>query len=185
MNEELAEAKSNDEKNRESLKEDINDLEQYGRRNNLRFDGIADDHKETAEQTGQKVAQCLNAIIPNLHIRRCDVDIAHRLNRKKDTYSRPRQIIVKFVSRYTRDTVWQNRRLLTRSRVFINEDLTQINARVLTCIRKKLPAEVESSWSNNGRLYFKNKSGSVHEVTYQDYNRWLELKWPEETNGTI
>ena len=104
----------------EKLKASINNLEQYGRRNNLRIDGIFEDNMESAEQTGQKVAQCINAHVLNLIIRRCDIDIAHRLGKKID--KRPRQIIVKFTSRMTRDTVWQNRRLLTRSRVYVNED---------------------------------------------------------------
>ena len=134
---------------------------------------------ESAEQTGQKVAQCINAHVPNLIIRRCDIDIAHRLGKRID--KRPRQIIVKFTSRMTRDTVWQNRRLLTRSRVYVNEDLTKVNAYVMTCIRKKLPEEVESTWSNNGRIFFKNKSGSSHEVTYKDFNHWRGLDWPKKS----
>ena len=64
------------------LKGELNNLEQYGRRNNLRFNGLFEDRQETAEQTGRKVAECLKALIPNLIIRRSDVDIAHRLNRK-------------------------------------------------------------------------------------------------------
>ena len=80
----------------------------------------------------------------------------------------------------TRDAVWQGKKLLTHLRVFVNEDLTQLNAHVMTCIRKKLPDEVETSWSNNGRLYFKNKSGSDHEVKYKDYKDWLKMNWPEK-----
>ena len=174
-------AKVDDNIDQEKLKEQINNLEQYGRRNNLRIDGIAEDYQETAEQTGRKVAECLNATIPDLSIRRCDIDIAHRLGKRVD--KRPRQIIVKFVSRMTRNIVWQGRKLLTRMRVYVNEDLTQLNAHVMTSIRKKLPNEVETSWSNNERLFFKNKSGSEHEVKYKDYTHWLEMDWPKKLNG--
>ena len=68
-------------------------------------------------------------------------------------------------------------------RVYVNEDLTQLNAHVMTSIRKELPNEVETSWSNNGRLFFKNKSGSEHEVKYKDYKHWLEMDWPKKLNG--
>ena len=132
----------------------------------------------------QRVAECLNAQIPNLQIRRWDIDIAHRLNRKVPNYSRPRQIIIKFVSRYMRDRVWENRWLLTKSRVFINEDLTPLNGHVIACVRKKQPTEVESAWTNNGRIFFKNSSGTVHEVEYKDYDHWIEMKWPEKPDGT-
>ena len=169
-----------DKKANEKMKKEINNLEQYGRRNNLRFDGIHEDKMENAEQTGRKVAQCINALIPNVCVRRCDIDIAHRLPGKTTDQKRPRQIIVKFVSRMTRDAIFQNRKLLTRARVFVNEDLTSLNAHVLTCIRKKQPEEVELSWSNYGRLFFKNKSGSTHEVNYEDYNHWLTLDWPKK-----
>ena len=173
-------AKLDDKTDQEKIKEQINNLEQYGRRNNLRIDGIAEDYPETAEQTGRKLAECLNATIQDLNIRRCDIDIAHRIGKRNNNNQRPRQIIVKFVSRMTRDAVWQGKKLLTRLRVFVNEDLTQLNAHVMTCIRKKLPDEVETSWSNNGRLYFKNKSGSDHEVKYKDYKDWLKMNWPEK-----
>ena len=165
------------------LKGEINSLEQYGRRNNLRFDGFYEDKHETAEQTGRKVAECLNSLVPNLVVRRCDIDIAHRLNRKSDKTNRPRQIIVKFVSRMTRDTIWQHRQLLARSRIFVNEDLTRLNSYVLTCVRKKLPDEVDSTWSSNGKLFFKNKSGSAHEVQYKDFDHWMKLDWPKRQNA--
>ena len=171
------------ENDQNKLKEEINNLEQYGRKNNLRFDGLFEDKHETAEQSGRKVAECLNTLIPNLFIRKCDIDIAHRLNRKKDQHGRPRQIIVKFVSRMTRDRIWQHRQLLARSRIFVNEDLTPKNAYVMACLRKKQPDEVDSSWSANGKLFFKNKSGSVHEVKYKDFDHWIHLDWPEKSNS--
>ena len=169
-----------DKKGNDKLKKEINNLEQYGRRNNLRFDGIHEDKMENAEQTGRKIAECVNALVPNLCIRRCDIDIAHRLPGKSTDQKRPRQIIVMFVSRMTRDAIWQNRNLLNRARVFANEDLTSLNAHVLTCVRKKLPEEVELSWTNYGRLFFKNKSGTTHEVLFEDYNHWLTMDWPKK-----
>ena len=79
----------------------------------------------------------------------------------------------------TRDRIWLHRQLLARSRIFDNEDLTPLNSYVMACVRKKLPEEVDTSWSTNGKLFFKNKSGSVHEITYKDYDHWMELDWPK------
>ena len=74
----------------------INDLEQYGRRNNLRINGIPErgDVDETAEMTTRKVAETLNGVILDLNLARCDFDIAHRLGSKRWGGCRP--IIVKF-----------------------------------------------------------------------------------------
>ena len=48
----------------------INDLEQYGRRNNLRINGIPErgDVDETAEMTTRKVAETLNGVILDLNL---------------------------------------------------------------------------------------------------------------------
>ena len=67
------------EKDNLKLEEDLNDLQQYGRRNSVRIFGIPERLDETAEQTAQAATEELNARIPCVNIMRYDVDIAHRL----------------------------------------------------------------------------------------------------------
>ena len=59
----------------------INDLEQYGRINNLRITGVPEDKdiEETAEMTSRIVMDKLNSCIENLHLQRHETDISHRL----------------------------------------------------------------------------------------------------------
>ena len=85
------------------------------------------------------------------------INIANRLGKKTTTV--PRQIIVKFHSRMKRDELLKKRRELKGTNIYISEDLTPINQQVLACLRKKMPDEVEQSWSNRGRLYCKTSIG--------------------------
>ena len=101
----------------------INELEQYGRRNNLRINGIHEDEDvdETAERTTCKVAETLNRAIVDLNLARYDFDIAHRLGQKRPGSCRP--IIVKLQSRMKRDVILRNRKLFKGSDIYINKDL--------------------------------------------------------------
>ncbi|KAH3847358.1 hypothetical protein DPMN_089678 [Dreissena polymorpha] len=44
-------------------------------------------------------------------------------------------------------------KLFKESTIFVNEDLTKLNAEVLTSLRLKQPGAVERSWSFEGKLY--------------------------------
>ena len=156
----------------------INELEQYGRQNNLRINGIPEDEDvdETAERTTRKVAETLNRAIVDLNLARYDFDIAHRLGQKRPGSCRP--IIVKFQSRMKRDVILRNRKLFKGSDIYINEDLTRLNQLVLSCVRKKMPDEVDKVWTRNGRISYKNKAKHVHDVKFSDYQDWIDLEWP-------
>ena len=160
------------------LQEVINDLEQYGRRNSVRLHGIQEGPNESAEQTAQLAAETINSHIPDVNIRRQDVDIAHRLGKRNG--GQPRPIIFKFVSRMTRDAVFRGRLSLKRSRIFLNEDLTRVNNHILACVRKKKPETVDSAWTKNGRIYYKDKDKIECEVKYEDFPYWDDLEWPDK-----
>ena len=159
----------------EKTQESFNDLEQYGRRNNIRINGLEEIGNETAESTTGNVVKTLNNLIPGANIRREDVDIAHRLG-KKDAKKRP--VIVKFVSRMKKESVLKQRRNLKGTGIFLNEDLTRINQHVLACLRKKMPDEVTDAWSSNGTMFVKNKLDNVRKVQFHEFNHWIDLPWP-------
>ena len=170
LNKELENQKAENEKLVDQIKsvndvaeEKINDLKQYGRRNNLRINGIPEDPdtEETAERTTRKVAETLNRAI---------VDC--------------RPIIAKFQSRMKRDVVLRNRKLFKGSNIYINEDLTRLNQLVLSCVRKKMLDEVDKVWVRNGRISYKNKAKHVHDVKFSEYQDWIDLEWPEPTSNS-
>lgn len=170
------------EKNSTTADERINDLEQYGRRNNIRINGVPENGEETSERTTRIATETLNRYIENLDIRREEIDIAHRLGKKKE--GKHRQIIIKFQSRMLRDTVLKNRRVFKGSDIFVNEDLTKINQQVLACVRKKMTDEVARAWSRNGRIFYKSHTDTVLEVKYKDFQNWIDLPWPEKERNT-
>lgn len=98
------------ERNSVAADERINDLEQYGRRNNIRINGIPEVGEESPERTSKVAIETLNRYIENLDLKREEIDIAHRLGKKKE--GRHRQIILKFQSRMKRDAVLNNRKNL-------------------------------------------------------------------------
>ncbi|KAH3771591.1 hypothetical protein DPMN_172916 [Dreissena polymorpha] len=104
----------------------LNELEQFGRRNNIRIAGLAEASNnnnnknnkmtsETAEETSKAIIKFLNEKIEGLNLCINDIDIAHRLG-KRDTNSKPRAAIVKFVSRYKRDQVMKKLKVPERFR---------------------------------------------------------------------
>ncbi|KAH3869040.1 hypothetical protein DPMN_032196 [Dreissena polymorpha] len=108
----------------------LNELEQYGRRNNIRIAGLVEASNnnnsnnnkttsETAEETSKVIIKFLNEKIEGLNLCINDIDIAHRLGR--------------------RDTnMMKNRRCLKGSGIFLNDDLTKLNQSVLMSIKRKL-----------------------------------------------
>lgn len=161
------------------LHEQLNELEQYGRRNSIRIVGIPEAVNETSEETAKIASEALSHHMPDVTLRRNDIDIAHRLGKKDGGY-KPRAIIMKFVSRMTRENVFRGRKALKGTNIYVNEDLTWINHHILACVRKKQSDEVESAWTKNGHIYYKHHDKSVHEVKYEDYSHWKSLKWPKE-----
>ena len=158
-----------------------NEIEQNHRRNNIRIFGVNDNNKrESARETANIVVDMLkssNVIDISLY----DIEYAYRLpNRKRAK----RDIIVRFVSGYTKEEIMKTRRNLKGSGVFINEDLTPLNLEVLMSVKKKMPDEVRDAWASNGRIMMKNAYGRVSEISFDDYEHWLELPWPNTTKDT-
>ena len=166
-------------KEEEKRKYDINDLEQYGRRNNVRVSGLDFDNKyESSQQTAEGIATLLNNQM-GMNISSYDIDIAHRLGKYEDT--KIRNVIVKFVQRQVKVTVMKNTKKLKGTTISINEDLTKINLEVLASLRLKGKDTIDKSWSYEGKLYAQMKNGKIQQVTSEDYSKWLALKWPKET----
>ena len=172
------------EKTNMNFESKMNDMEQYSRKNSLRISGIREIGFESAEETIENVTETLNKAFKHLNLQNEHINIAHRLGKKKnDPHATAyRQIIVKFHSRMIKDSILKRRRALKGSNIFISEDLTPIKQQVLACLRKKMPDEVDQSWSRNGRLFYKAKSNKdkIIEVQYKDFQMWLDLPWPKQ-----
>jgi len=154
----------------------LNELEQYSRRNNIRINGVEEDPNETSAQTTDKVVEVIQRHFRDVTLEKEDIDIAHRLGEKKDG---KRQIIVKLISRSKKNEIFRDKkRDLTDIGIFINEDLTKLNQHALLCVKKKLPDEVDSAWTRDGQVKYKNMMGNIHALKFEDYQTWFDLPWP-------
>lgn len=103
------------------LKSEIQRLELYSRRENLRFDGIKESDQENCSQIILNICKDKLGIVDatsRILISRC-----HRIGKKENKTSRPRSILIRFQFSSHRDEVWNQRKKLKGTHVFINEDL--------------------------------------------------------------
>jgi len=139
----------------------LNDLEQYGRRWNLRIWGIEGDSKnETTEESMRKVVQFIRERLEIHDVHEESIEIAHRLG----TYRlrENRAMIVRFMTRPDRQRVLNQRRRLRGSQFKIVEDLTPDNHRLLQ--RWKNALGFSSAWSWNGNIFVSLRSGRIQRV---------------------
>lgn len=180
LQEERSKAETELNKEKDLREKSINELEQYGRRNNVRITGIADNEYETAEMTTNKVVNFINEKLP-LTVTESDIDISHRMG--KFDISKKRPIIVKFTRRHIQNALLRNSKELKGSGVYINEDLTKLNAKVLTAMRIKDKELVTRVWSYQGKLFLKNKTDETVEVKYEKFSYWLKKDWPKDESA--
>lgn len=131
--------------------------EQYSRRSNICIHGLVE---KQSEDSPQVVIDFLQDKL-NIKLSATDLDAAHRIPIQDKT--KPRPLIVKFLRRSHRDAVIKKRSNLKGSGISIHEDLTSDNQKLL--VRVKSHAHVENAWSQNGNIYAKLKSGSIHKIT--------------------
>uniref|UniRef100_A0A8D8WS27 Uncharacterized protein n=1 Tax=Cacopsylla melanoneura TaxID=428564 RepID=A0A8D8WS27_9HEMI len=149
------------------LKNRVVDLEQYGRRNNVRLFGIPEDSKENTTET---VIQVVKRNL-GINISRADVDACHRVG--KGTKQKPRGIICRFVSRLVRDDVFSKKKL-AGTKMSIKEDLTRERMALYKKISEKF--DFRSVWTLRGNIHLLYKKKKIVFTTEDEYEEWLTLE---------
>ena len=101
-----------------------------------------------------------------------EIDRSHRVGprRSKDgsSASRPRDIIVKFVSYRSRQKLFQKRgtaKSCGYGGKFINEDLTRTRSYMLyKCRELKRQGRIQDTWSMDGKILVKDRLGKIRPV---------------------
>ena len=169
-----------------TLKNRLIKLEDYSRRENLRFYNIPENPGESNEECSRKVMEVLTelgAVPENIMFH-----AIHRTGNPNNTASsnsaanneestesregasrppRPRPILVRFVSRMDSDWIWENRKKLMNSSrfssVFIDKDLSPESAKQ----RGKLRAAYKKAKELDiGRVLIKGKNLTVNSTVY-------------------
>lgn len=152
----------------ENLKDKLNQQEAYSKAENILFYGVPEntssDAAENKSATYDAIVHICNDNL-GISIQREDLSIAHRLRKGKSGSTRP--ILVRFVSRQTRDDVYRARRLLKNSEnsktIFINEQLTKVNAEIYYRTRRLLRnKDITGTWTYGGDVFLK-KTTSMEE----------------------
>jgi hypothetical protein len=167
----VLEENQNLKKENEELKEtmtktrsDLNDLEQYGRRWNLRLFNVNEKQGETVDDAVRKACMVFTDLI-GVPTTADDLEACHRVGRVGEPERKKgRAILVRFKNRALRDKILANRKNLKGKKVSVGEDLTQENARLSNAAFKHSASM--QSWTVNGKVFAKLKNGQTVRVRY-------------------
>jgi hypothetical protein len=138
--------------------------EQYSRRNCLRVSGIPETEKEDTDGIILKMVNDLGA---NLSID--EIDRTHRLGPRKQVGSKPRDIIIKFVSYRARQKLYNVRTSAKTTdpykKVYVNEALTRYRSEMFYDARKLASDKlVEGAWTHDGQVLVRDLKRVIHRI---------------------
>ena len=128
-----------------ALRDNLDTMEQYSRRNCLVVHGIP----ETKEDSRDAELHVFNGQL-NVPVTPQCIDRSHRLGRFQPSSNKPRPVIVKFVSYETRRQVFSAKRRLKGSKIVVTENLTKRRSEIL--YRTKSQPDVKAAWTTDGRI---------------------------------
>ena len=135
-----------------NMQRNIDDLEQYGRRNSIRLHGVTEEANEDTDDLAIK------AITTQLKcmLTKDDIDRSHRTGKPREanpqskTKPKPRPILIKLCSYRKLAEIMKLKRNLKNTGISVNEDLTRRNHSLLIAASKS--PKVEAAWSTDGRI---------------------------------
>ena len=128
-----------------ALRDELDAMEKYSRRNCLVVHGIP----ETKEDSRDAVLHVFNGQL-NVPVTPQCIDRSHRLGRFQPSSNKPRPVIVKFVSYETRRQVFSAKRRLKGSKIVVTENLTKRRSEILN--QTKTQPDVKAAWTTDGRI---------------------------------
>lgn len=129
-----------------ACEERVDDLEQYSRRNCLLIHGIPEKTRESTTDLSLDLFYNKLGIDIDYH----DIDRTHRIGSQRRSGSKPRPIIVKFVSYQARDEVWFNKSKLKNTKITVTESLTKIRQQLFRAARMKVG--MKNCWTHDGNI---------------------------------
>ena len=154
---------------------ELDRLQQYSRRDNIRVYGIE-----------EKPDECTNTIIVKLahdmgvEIEEQELSVSHRLGRKT---GKPRPIIAKFVRRDTKSKMMRAKKELRGvsgyRQVFLNDDLTTLRSRLVYELKRD--ESIKSVWTIDGRIMCVREEGGKDVKSVIDSpDDLFKVGWSEE-----
>jgi hypothetical protein len=145
------------------LRQNIDNLEQYTRRNSIRVFGVPERDGENVEDTVLKIFQEKL----ELQIDKRNIDRCHRVGQRKNNINRA--IIVKFTSYKYRSQVYTNKKKLKGLKIVIREDLTKMRQMLL--VEMKEAFDSKNIWTFDGTIYVAINNKKFVVRTLDDVNK--------------
>lgn len=146
-----------------SLEKQIEQGEQYSRRNCLRISGLKEEANEDTDALVMSIASTIGS-----EIQISDIDRSHRVGSPRHQRDRPRDVIVKFATYRCRQKFFKRRTALKDTGyrgVFVNEDLTRQRSSLLYEARKLFKSSlVKGAWSSDGTILVRDQSDRIHRI---------------------
>ena len=165
----------------------VDELEQYGRRENIRILGVAErnDERDDGEEVVTNVAKALNVELnPELDIQR-----VHRLGKKKKgPKAKPRPVIVRFASYKKRmEFMYKKSKLKVHPNfngVYLTEDLTSLRAKMLKNVKEVAKNKFILFHTINGKIRMKRSAREAGTITNKERDtgtgNWLTIDSPDD-----
>lgn len=139
------------------MKRQINDLEQYGRRQNLEIHGL----KYTENENVLAVVNDLALSLSLEPVTESEIEGVHRLPHRKNEDKTP-PVLIRFVSRKTKDQWLAKIKDLKakQSDIRLFDNLTAFNRRLLWLARSKAKqCGYQYTWQRSGKIFVRNRTG--------------------------
>ena len=168
------------------LKDQVDALEQYSRRNCVRIGPVPESADENTDEIVKAVAKSVGVDLTD-----DAMDRSHRVGKKSATATRDRPILVRLTSYRHKEALMKARRALKQidgakivpsadwpplarnsgssatpasRKIFINEDLTRIRAHVAAKARQlKRDQRISDTWTRDGFIFVK-KNNSLYKI---------------------
>ncbi|KAM3878477.1 protein-glutamine gamma-glutamyltransferase 2 [Diretmus argenteus] len=148
--------------NYDDLIDNLDEQEQYSRRNCLIVFGVPE---QKDESTTKLVCDIFKANL-KIEVLPSEIDRSHRLGRKPENpKAKPRGIIIKFTKYYVRDNVFKAKRALKNSQMQILENVTTKRVKLLADLREKYKDKVTASWTRDGRIHLLTHKKNLHVIS--------------------
>ncbi len=151
------------------LKDQVEELQQYSRRDNILIHGLPA-NLETSTTPETCAVDCLNSLFPDVRVTSTDISVAHRIPPKSGS-TRPAPLIVRFSRRCVRNKILQlakdkkNSQRLRQEGKSVTEHLTSSRQHLLKR-GKAIASEYRAvcCWSREGQVYLRNLNLAVVKI---------------------
>lgn len=159
--EKAEETKTNLQKQIWCLEESVDDLEQYGRRNSLRFHNCPV-HTGTLDTDCMIIDLCKDKL--GIQLTEEDIFRSHPIG--KPNRNGNIQIICRFKNWKVKNKVFSKKRQLKNTSIFLTEDLTRFRQSLIQDLTKaKRGGSIHSFWTNDGRIFARfEENGPKHMI---------------------